>query len=126
MFIYPDRSAEWVTIPSRSIEDIELPEHAYKADFDMGKRGQDFSKELVRFSLFGVAGYGFLIKEILDRAEVIEITKRGPGLVLVSGGLLCLVFATGLGLNCQELTRDHEWRSTWQNGIFDTLDYCTP
>jgi hypothetical protein len=102
MFLYTDRSQEWVTVPSRSIEDIELPEQAYKADFELGNRYQELLKELVRFSLLGITGYAFLIKEILGETNM-GIIASGPKLIIVIVGLFCFACCAGLGLYCREL-----------------------
>ncbi|MFL6235525.1 MAG: hypothetical protein ACJ76N_20480 [Thermoanaerobaculia bacterium] len=55
-------------IPARSLSDIELPEDLFKADFELTDRYQAFSTELVRLALLGIAGYGFLISEVLVKS----------------------------------------------------------
>ncbi|MFL6260062.1 MAG: hypothetical protein ACJ76Y_10145 [Thermoanaerobaculia bacterium] len=56
-------------IPARSLSDIDLPESLFKADFELTDRYQAFSTELVRLALLGIAGYGFLISEVLVKSE---------------------------------------------------------
>lgn len=56
-------------IPARKLSDIELPEDSFKADFELTDRYQAFSAELVRLALLGIAGYGFLISEVLGKGE---------------------------------------------------------
>lgn len=91
-------------IPSKSIEDIKLPEDAYKVDFELSKRYAEFAKEITRFSLLGIAGYGFLVEKIVG-AEHIPEMARGITLTLVIVGLSCLVSSAGLGLYCGQLNK---------------------
>ncbi|MGA3213298.1 MAG: hypothetical protein ABSD20_18495, partial [Terriglobales bacterium] len=88
MLLYTDRNDEWLKFPARCIEDIELPEQAFRADFELGERYQDFTKGLVRISLLGVAGYGFLIREVLGEKHMGTITS-GPKFAFMVVGLIC-------------------------------------
>lgn len=101
MFLYTKRKDEEITIPARRIEDIELPESAFSADFELGKRYQGFLKEMVRFALLGIAGYGFLIKEVIEPRG--NITAGQESIILAS--LACLAFTVGFGLYCGELNK---------------------
>jgi hypothetical protein len=56
-------------IPARSLVDVELSEETFKADFDLTSFYQAFSAELLRLSLLGIAGYGFLLSELLPKQE---------------------------------------------------------
>ena len=49
---------------ARFLTDVDIPEESWKPDFDIVDRYQNFANELMRISLLGIAGYGFLIKEI--------------------------------------------------------------
>jgi hypothetical protein len=48
----------------KSLSDIELDEKIWKPDFDIVSRYQTFETEIIRLSLLGIAGYGFLISQI--------------------------------------------------------------
>jgi hypothetical protein len=52
---HTDANAELVTIRACSIEDIQLLEAAFKAEFELGKRNVDITEELVRYSLIGIS-----------------------------------------------------------------------
>jgi hypothetical protein len=52
-------------VPARSLSDVEIPDSSWKPDFDIADRYQNFANELMRISLLGIAGYGFLIKEVV-------------------------------------------------------------
>jgi len=49
---------------ARSLKDLELKEDLWKPDFDIISRYQHFETEIIRLSLLGVAGYGFLISQV--------------------------------------------------------------
>ncbi|HEY4089520.1 MAG TPA: hypothetical protein VGM43_26520 [Bryobacteraceae bacterium] len=51
-------------VAARSVNDFRIPDEAIRADADVSKRMDECAMELVRLSLLGIAGYGFLIKEI--------------------------------------------------------------
>lgn len=56
-------------LPARSLDDLSLDESVTGPDFKLGERYLDLSKELSRLALLGIAGYGFLIKEIAMKGE---------------------------------------------------------
>lgn len=101
MFLYTSRKDERITIPARHIEDVELSDSAFGVDFELGKRYQEFLREMVRFALLGIAGYGFLIKEVIEPRG--NITTGQESMILVS--LICLACAVGFGLYCGELDK---------------------
>lgn len=103
MFFFGKGSNVRVTVPSRSIEDIKLPEIAYKADFELSNLYSEFSKEITKFSLLGIAGYGFIIEKIAGNH--MRDMARGSTLALLVFGLACLVGSAGLGLYCGYLNR---------------------
>jgi hypothetical protein len=49
---------------ARDIKDVEIPDASWKPDFDLADRYQNFANELMRIALLGIAGYGFLLKEV--------------------------------------------------------------
>lgn len=86
------------------LADIKLPEDAYKADFELGKRYHDFVKDVIRFSLLGIAGYAFLIEHVVGTPRV-ALMGRGAMPVIVIAGILVLSIAAGLGLYLGHLNR---------------------
>jgi hypothetical protein len=88
MFLYTARSDEDITVRATRLSDIELPEAAYKADFELGSRYGDFVKEMVRLSLLGIAGYGFLVKVILTPVGLRDLSVAT--LILMASGIAFL------------------------------------
>lgn len=103
MFLYTARCHEDIEVGAARLSDIELPEASYKADFELGKRYGDFAKEMVRFALLGIAGYGFLIKVILTPVGLRDLSVAT--LLLMTFGIACLVTSVGLGLYSGELNK---------------------
>src|ERR1700685_2758135 len=104
MFLFAKGSNLRITIPSRSIDDIRLPEDSYKPDFELSKRYQDFAKEIVRFALLGITGYGFLIEKVIGPEHMADMAG-GISLTFTLIGLCCLVSSAGLGLYCGQLNK---------------------
>jgi hypothetical protein len=50
--------------PAKHLSDVDIPDASWKPDFDITDRYQSYANELMRLSILGIAGYGFLIKEI--------------------------------------------------------------
>ena len=104
MFLFAKGSNVRITVPSKSLEDIKLAEDSYKVDFELSKRYSEFVKEITRFSLLGIAGYGFLIEKVVG-TEHVAVMARGPTLILVIIGLVSLLSSAGLGLYCGQLNK---------------------
>jgi hypothetical protein len=104
MFLFAKGTDLRITVPSISIEDIKLPEELYKADFELSGRYQEFVKEMIRFSLLGIAGYGFLIEKVVGTAHL-TMMATGTTFILVLIGIFCLVCSAGVGLYCGQLNR---------------------
>jgi hypothetical protein len=102
MFLFARESNFRITVPSKSIEDIKLPEDAYEADFELSERYQNFAKEIVRFALLGIAGYGFLVEKVIGPEHLAEVAG-GITLTLTVVGLISLVSSAGFGLYCGQL-----------------------
>ena len=52
---HTDANAELTTITASSMEDVELLEAAFRAEYtELGKRNADVTDELVRYSLIGI------------------------------------------------------------------------
>ncbi len=50
---------------SRGHVGVPIVEDSYKVDFQILDRYQRYSAELLRLSLLGIAGYGFLVKDLV-------------------------------------------------------------
>lgn len=80
--------------------DLSLAEDEYRPDFDTTDRYQGFSAELLRLALLSIAGYGFLL------TNVVFAGQGAPRLALLSGrslgvmyvGIGALGFAAGAAL----------------------------
>jgi hypothetical protein len=104
MFLYAKGTNHRISVPSQVIDDIKLSEDAYKADFELGKRYHDFVKEVIRFSLLGIAGYAFLIEHVVGTPRV-ALMGQGAMPWIVVAGILILSVAAGLGLYLGQLNR---------------------
>lgn len=84
-------------IAARKLIDVEIPDSSWKADFDIVERYQSFANEMMRISLLGIAGYGFLIKEICMKDprfySLLQVLKSTVGI-----GASCLLISLGLSL----------------------------
>jgi len=86
-------------VAARSVNDFRIPDEAIRADADVSRRMDECAMELVRLSLLGIAGYGFLIKEIaVGIAGGLAACKNNAAL-LVSGAAcfaitLCFAFVS--------------------------------
>src|SRR5450432_2127065 len=104
MLLFAKGSNIRITIPSKSIDDIKLAEDLYKPDFELSKRYSEFAKEITRFALLGIAGYGFLIEKVVG-TEHIVVMSRHSVLFCVTLGLLSLASSAGLSLYCSQLNK---------------------
>jgi hypothetical protein len=57
-------SREFPSLPARSLEDISVPEDATRIDNDLAMRSDAAAMDLAKWALLGIAGYGFLLKEM--------------------------------------------------------------
>ncbi len=87
----PDR------IPARKLSDITLPADTYNADFQLTDRYQAFSTELIRLSLLGIAGYGFLIANVVLKSDENLNILAGQSMAL-GAGVVFLGLTTALAL----------------------------
>jgi len=87
-------------IPARTLADIQLGDDSFKVDFEITDKYQAFSAELLRLSLLGIAGYGFLLSEVaMKDAATSEFFKSLSNLAYVLGvGVACLGIAAGTAL----------------------------
>lgn len=85
------------TLAAKSVKDLALDDDITRPDFELGQRDFDLSKELTRLSLLGIAGYGFLIKEIgLKGDPFLKAMISAEWLMVL--GLLSLGVATASSL----------------------------
>ena len=87
-------------IPARTLADIQLGDESFKADFEITDKYQAFSAELLRLSLLGIAGYGFLLSHVaMKDAGPSEFFNALSNLASVLGvGVSCLGLAAGTAL----------------------------
>jgi hypothetical protein len=88
-------------VPTRSIDDFVIPRDAIDADSEHAKRAEESAMELSRLSLLGIAGYGFLLKEMA--------MANSSGLVACQKYAACLVTGAallGLATSCALWTRE--------------------
>ena len=78
-------------IATRSLKDFLIPGDAINPDAELGKRTDECTMELLRMSLLGIAGYGFLLKEMaLSKPAALAACQRHVGLLLTGAGLLAI------------------------------------
>jgi hypothetical protein len=64
--------------PAKDITDIQLEDKIYKADFEIAEKYSSYSSEIIRLTLLGIAGYGFIISDILMKLK--EIASKATGI----------------------------------------------
>jgi len=103
-------------IPAKSLQDLEIDETLYKADFELSARYDSMAKELQRLALLGIGAYGFFIAKAGMNASG-DPTKTLVGFVrhpvfpvlglaafaLVAG---CALFCSYLNSRCLKLQID--------------------
>lgn len=81
----------------RRLGRIEVPESRYRADIDLHDRSMQFSAELVRMALAGIAVVGFLVAHLPDHLQsVVFNTLRLK--TLLSGGVIAFATSAGFAL----------------------------
>ena len=88
-------------LPAKDLTDIELKQDVYNPDFQIGEKYSSYSTEIIRLSLVGIAGYGFLISNIL--MKVIAIPNNDfklpiSNFVIAIIGVISLGFSLALSL----------------------------
>jgi hypothetical protein len=82
---------------------LSIPEDEYKADIQVSDRYQAFSTELLRLSLLGIAGYGFLVSEVVFKAKAeapntsLTLLKQHPYWIVIGLSALGVSAALALG-----------------------------
>jgi hypothetical protein len=93
-------------LPAKSLQDLEIDEKLYKADFELSSRYDSMARELQRLALLGIGAYGFFIaKAGMDTSgdptrTLLGFVKHPVFPVL---GLLAFALATGCALFCSYL-----------------------
>lgn len=86
---------------AKGLSDVLLDEGIYKADFEIADRYTGFSDKVITFSLAGIAGYGFLISEIvmnLEKGESLIFQLKPGHLWIAAIGIVFLGVSLGLSL----------------------------
>jgi hypothetical protein len=114
------RSLLALCLPSRaarSLNDVTIPDDALKPDLELGKRADDTAMELARWALLGIAGYGFLLKEMAVPNSAGLLACQRYALFLLGGASLLALAAA-----CAIITKEATIRNfSLQLVIFRTL-----
>jgi len=70
------------TLTEKYLGGLEIKEDVYKVDLAVLDRYQSFSAELLRLSLLGITGYGFLITNAVFKASTSSAAQTVPRYVL--------------------------------------------
>src|SRR5579862_5471048 len=74
--------------PAKQVNDLDIPETAWKPDFDIVDRYQGFANELMRIALLGIGGYCFLIKEMLaNKNSTCYALIKGNKVYVITGAI---------------------------------------
>lgn len=92
---------EFPKLPARSLEDLRIPEDAIKLDNEIAKRSDGAAMDLAKWALLGVAGYGFLLKEVAMSSPSALLACQKFGAALIVGAFL-LAASAGLALVSKE------------------------
>jgi hypothetical protein len=127
------KAFQFPPVPARCVKDFEIPNEAIHADAELSKRMDECAMQLVRLSLLGIAGYGFLIKEIVAGSGGAMLTT--PGSVLLFTGAACFAVALAFAFWSRELqvrcsgiqiiilrTFGKLENGGWSEGEIDTLE----
>src|SRR5580658_2406601 len=98
-------ASDFPTLPTRSLKDFLIPDEAISSDADHSERAEDAAMELSRLSLLGIAGYGFLLKEIaMGNSSGLAACQRYAACLLVGAALLAICTSCALALATRELS----------------------
>ncbi|MDP2824193.1 MAG: hypothetical protein Q8O52_16135 [Sulfuritalea sp.] len=82
------------TLAKKYLGGLPIEENAYKVDLAVLERYQSFSSELLRLSLLGIAGYGFLIANVIFKAgpdnKYIFLERFANSKYLLAAGAIAL------------------------------------
>ena len=104
-------------LSARSIKDFTIPPDAIDVDSDYAKRAEDSAMELARLSLLGIAGYGFLLKEMAMTSSSGLVACQKYATCILAGAILL-----GVATSCALYTRELSIRcSAFQINILRTV-----
>ncbi len=85
---------------ARSLIGVPVDAQAYRVDLELQDRYTAYSAEILRLALLGIAGYGFLLKDVIlaDRAAGSFAQRAHAVGPLLVGGVVCLGLAAALAL----------------------------
>lgn len=92
--------------PAKLLKDVDIPDESWKPDFDVVDRYQSLANEIMRVSLLGIAGYGFLIKECCMKDDNLKQTLHAYSFILITGiillglSLVCVLFYRFYSTDC--------------------------
>lgn len=91
-----------------SLIGLPIDERAYHVDLELQDRYCAYSAEILRLALLGIAGYGFLLKEIIfsDRGTNSFIQRAHEVWFLLLGGVVCLGAAAAFALQHRVIATD--------------------
>lgn len=98
------------TLTQKYMGGFALKEDLYKADLAVLDRYQAFSSEMLRLALLGIAGYGFLISNVLFRGDgngrypYLDLLAQNRLVLIV--GLLALATASATALGHRYFSTD--------------------
>lgn len=99
---------EFPPLAARSIKDFRVPDDAINPDPELGKRTDQSAMELLRLSLLGIAGYGFLLKEMaMGNSAGLAACQEHHIWLLAGAGLLAITASAAL------MTREWLVRCSW-------------
>ena len=93
-------------LPARSLQDLAIPDDVTRPDFELSEHYQDLCKELSRLALLGIAGYGFLIKEVAFKGGTALPFLHGmvAHSILMLAGLLALGVCAAASLRTSQVS----------------------
>ena len=92
----------------QSLIGCPVDEKFYKVDLELQDRYTAYSAEILRIALLGIAGYGFLLKDILyaEHAPSTLLHRAHDVWCLLIGGAVCLGLSAALALQHRVYSTD--------------------
>ena len=88
---------EYPPLAARCLKHFEIPDDAIGADTELARRTDECAMELLRLSLLGIAGYGFLLKEMaLGNSAGLAACQKYAGCLLAGAGALAITATAAL------------------------------
>ncbi|MDD5581020.1 MAG: hypothetical protein PHY16_17330 [Methylobacter sp.] len=85
---------------SQSLIGFPVDEKVYKVDLELQDRYTAYSAEILRLALLGIAGYGFLLKDLVfaEHSPTLFVHRAHDVWFLLIGGVICLGISAVLAL----------------------------